>query len=213
MTCCGAPGCERQFGRKRVEGDVRDYREHGPIPTTRALIRVLLSAGVRDGTLLDIGGGVGAIQYEVLEAGARTATSVEASAAFLEAARAEAARKGLADRIRFEGGDFVELAPRIPPADIVTLDRVVCCYPSLESLVRLSAQRARRLYGLVYPRDRWITRVVVRIENFFRWVIRNPFRSYVHPVESMDRLIRAEGFELRQSLRTFKWEVAVYQRA
>ncbi|HET8712467.1 MAG TPA: class I SAM-dependent methyltransferase [Gemmatimonadales bacterium] len=171
-----------------------------------------MRAGVQDHTLLDIGGGVGAIQYELLQAGARTATSVEASPAFLEVARKEAARKGLMDRIQFEQGDFVELAERVPAADIVTLDRVVCCYPNVESLLRLSTQRARRFFGLVYPRDRWITRVVVRIENFFRWVIGNPFRSYVHPVESMDRLIRSEGFEQRQSLRTFKWEVAVYQK-
>ena len=212
MTCCGAPGCERQFGRKRVDREVRDYRAHGPIPTTRALIHALVRAGVRDGTLLDIGGGVGAIQYEVLKAGARAVTSVEASPTFLEAARQEAQREGLADRIRFEEGDFVHVAARIPPADIVTLDRVVCCYPDMERLVRLSVEHSRRLYGLVYPRDRWITRTVVHIENLFRRLVGNSFRSFVHSVDAMDTVIRSFGFELQQRLRTFKWEVVLYQK-
>jgi magnesium-protoporphyrin O-methyltransferase len=213
MTCCSAPACERQFGRKRVEREQRDYWAHGPIPTTSALIHELTRAGVKDATLLDIGGGLGAIQFELLKAGGRAATSVEASPTFLEAARAEAEREGLAERIRFESGDFVQLAARIPAADIVTLDRVVCCYPNMDMLVRLSAERSRRLYGLVYPRDRWITRAVVMVENFFRRLVGNPFRSYVHSVTAMDSLIRSTGFELQQRLRTFKWEVVVYKRA
>ena len=213
MSCCKAPGFERHFDRKRVASDLRDYRAHGPIPTTRALIGALLRAGVTDGTLLDIGGGVRAIQYDLLAAGARAATSVEASPNYLDVARVEAQRHGLADRIRYETGDFVELAGRISPADIVTLDRVVCCYPDMERLVRLSAERSRRLYGLVYPRDRWLMRIAVQTENLFRRLTRSPFRSFVHSVAAIDAVIRSVGFTLRQRLRTFGWEVVVYERA
>ncbi len=213
MTCCKAAGFERHFDKKRVASDLREYREAGPIPTTRALIDALRHADVSDDTLLDIGGGVGAIQYELLEAGASSATSVDASPDYLEVARAEAQRHGLGDRIRHELGDFVEVAARIQPADIVTLDRVVCCYPDMESLVRLSVQRSRRLYGLVYPRDRWLMRIAVAVENLFRWLSRSPFRSFVHSVDAMDRLIRSIGFSLRYRVRTFGWEVTVYERA
>jgi magnesium-protoporphyrin O-methyltransferase len=212
MTCCNAPGFERHFDRKRVARDLRDYRAHGPEATTRALITVLLQAGITDETLLDIGGGVGAIQYEVLKAGARAATSVDASPDYVEVAREEARRHGLAERIRYELGDFVNVASKIPPADIVTLDRVVCCYPDMERLVKLSAERSRRLYGLVYPRDRWLIRVMVGIENLFRRLFRSPFRSFVHSVAAMDALIQSVGFNLRRRLRTFGWEVAVYER-
>src|SRR5262249_26951080 len=180
MTCCKAPGFERHFDRKRVANDLRDYHAHGPIPTTRALIDALLHADVTADTLLDIGGGVGAIQYALLEAGARGATSVEASPDYLEVARAEAQRRGLAGRIRYEPGDFVEVAARVPAADIVTLDRVVCCYPDMDGLVKLSAQRSRRLYGLVYPRERWLMRLAVAVENLFRRLFGSPFRSFVH---------------------------------
>ena len=162
--------------------------------------------------MLDIGGGVGAIQLELLKAGAREATSVDVSAPYLAAAREEAARQGLSGRITFQVGDFVDLALRIPAADILTLDRVVCCYAQMEPLVRLSAQRCRRLYGLVYPRDRWVTSSVVHIQNFFRGLWRNPFRSFVHSVDAMDALIRSLGFMLRTKVRTFAWEVVVYKK-
>ncbi|HEY7195269.1 MAG TPA: methyltransferase domain-containing protein, partial [Gemmatimonadales bacterium] len=152
MSCCGAPGCERIFDRKHASRELRNYRKNGPIATTQALIQSVLRAGVKDDTVLDIGGGVGAIQYDLLKAGARTAVSVDASSAFEAAARGEAKRQGLSDRIKYEAGDFVDLADQIAPADIVTLDRVVCCYPNMEALVRLSAQHSRRIYGLVYPR-------------------------------------------------------------
>ena len=213
MSCCAAPGCESTFDKKHAATELKKYRKNGPIPTTKALAHLLLRTGVKDGTLLDIGGGVGAIQHELLRAGARSAVSVDASAAFEQVARAEAQREGLGGRIQYESGDFVELADRIAPADIVTLDRVVCCYPNMESLVRLSAERSRRIYGLVYPRDRWLTRLVIRVQNFFRGLFRNPFRSFVHSVEEMDGLIRAAGFKMRQQVRTFVWEVSVYEKA
>lgn len=181
--------------------------------TTQALIRALVQVGVGQGTLLDIGGGVGAIQYELLRAGVREATSVDASGAYQDVARGEAERLGLTARIRFHQGDFVELAPQIPAADVVTLDRVVCCYSHMEPLVQLSAERCTRLYGLVYPRDRWLTRTVIRVQNVFRRLWGNPFRSFVHSAEAMDAIITALGFTLLRKVRTFAWEVAVYHRA
>ena len=212
MTCCEAPAWVNQFDRKRAMNDLRDYRRHGPAATTTALIAAVLRAGVEDATLLDIGGGIGAIQFALLGAGAREVVSVDASAPFLEAAREEAARQGLASRITFQTGEFVQVARAIPAADIVTLDRVVCCYEDWEPLVRLSAERCRRVYGLVYPRDRRLARVVVRVQNGLRRIFRSAFRSYVHPVAAMDGLIQSLGFRLTRTQRTFVWEMAVYER-
>lgn len=215
MSCCEAPtpAWAGQFDHKTAIRDLRDYQRHGPAPTTRALIDALRSRGVEQSTLLDIGGGIGAIQLELLKAGARTATSVDASVAYQQSARSEADRRGVGAQITFRLGDFVDLAPQVPPADIVTLDRVVCCYSGVEPLVRLSAERCRRLYGLVYPRDRFLTRVVIPVQNFFRWLFRNPFRSYVHSVVGLDALIRSLGFTQASKVRTFVWEVVVYERA
>jgi len=214
MTCCSTNACESQFDRKRAARELKNYRSHGPVhATTRAMIHLLRRA-LKDGsTLLDIGGGIGAIQYDLLESGVREATAVDASGAYQEAARAEAERRGVSARIQFRLGDFVTLAPEVAAADIVTLDRVVCCYPDMEPLVRLSAERCRRLYGLSYPRYRWPVRAVVSIENAFRRLFRNPFRSFVHSPVVMDRLLTALGFTLQSKVRTYAWEIVVYARA
>jgi len=213
MTCCSAAACESQFDRKRAARELRDYRAHGPAhPTTRAMIHLLRRAGVDGSTLLDIGGGIGAIQYDLLEAGAREVAAVDASSAYQQAARAEAERRGVSARIQLRLGDFVTLAPQVAAADIVTLDRVVCCYPEMEPLVRLSAERCRRLYGLSYPRDRCPVRAVVGIENAVRGLFGNPFRSFVHSPVVMDRLLTGLGFQRQSKVRTFAWEIVVYVR-
>src|SRR6266487_2568811 len=113
MTCCGASACESQFDRKRAARELKDYRAHGPQPTGRALIQLLRRAGLEGGTLLDIGGGIGAIQYDLLESGAREVTAVDASSAYQQAARAEAERRSMSARIQFQLGDFVTLAPQV----------------------------------------------------------------------------------------------------
>lgn len=213
MSCCSSvPAWAGQFDRKRAARDLRDYRKHGPAATTQALIDALKRRGVAQATVLDIGGGIGAIQLELLAAGARSATSVDASPPYQDAARVEAERRGVSGHISFQLGDFVARAGGVMPADIVTLDRVVCCYAQMEPLLRLSAERCRRLYGLVYPRDRRLAHLVIAVENFFRRLLRNPFRSYAHSVSRMDALIRALGFRERFKVRTFVWEVVVYEK-
>jgi len=212
MSSCANP-CESQFDRKRAARELESYRADGPSnATTRALIRLLGRASAAGSTVLDIGGGVGAIQYDLLEAGAREVTAVDASSAYQQAARAEAERRGVSARIDFRLGDFVALAPEVAAADIVTLDRVVCCYSDMDRLVRLSAERCRRLYGLSYPRYRWPVRAVVAIENFFRRLFGNPFRSFVHSPAEMDRLLTGLGLTRTSAVRTFAWEIAIYVR-
>ena len=125
MTCPHCRGVEKIFDQRTAERDLKAYRAHGPGTTTRLLIAALKAAGVADRTLLDIGGGVGAIQHELLKDRARSAIAIDASSAYLHAAKQEADRQGYTDRIVYHQGDFVELAPQLPQADIVTLEKVI----------------------------------------------------------------------------------------
>ena len=176
------------------------------------LTEAIKEASVDGLTLLDIGGGVGAIQHELLGAGVDQATQVDASAAYIAAARAEAQRRGNAERVSYRHGNFVDLAADIDPADIVTLDRVICCYPEMEKLVGLSAAKARRLYGLVYPRDTWWVKLGLALMNFFLRLQRSHYRTFAHPTKSVEAILNGNG--LRQSFyrRTLVWQVAVYRR-
>jgi len=164
-------------------------------------------------TVLDIGGGIGIIDQELLRAGAGHAVLVDGSTAYLEVARQEARRLNLLDRIEFVEGDFVRRAAAIDPADIVTLDRVVCCYPDAEALVGLSSARARTVYGLVLPRDRRLVRIGFRLENLWFRLRRSAYRAYVHPTARVDAIVAANGLRVISERRTAFWRVVVYDRA
>ena len=162
------------YDEKVAAADVSRYRKSGPRPWTRTLIEALKAEGVADATLLDIGGGIGVIQHELLDSGAARATNVEASSAYLSAARSESDRRGHVGRVTYHHGDFVDLAESILPADIVTLDRVLNVYPDWERLASLSAERAQRLYGVVIPRDTPFVRLVISAINLVLLLRRQP---------------------------------------
>jgi methyltransferase family protein len=210
-ACC--QGVDEVFGEKTARHDLRRYRKRGPSRQTRVLLDAIRRAGVERATLLDIGGGIGAIQQELLAGGAASATAVEASPAYLRAARSEAERRGTAARISYRAGDFVAIAADVEPADVVTLDRVICCYPDMESLVSRSADRARRVYGLVYPQDAWWVRLGIRAGNVLLRLSRREFRAHAHRTAAVDSVARAHGLEpaLRRRVGPI-WQVALYTR-
>lgn len=216
MDCCErdsqCQGIEEHFDTDAGTRKLRAYLHNGPDRTTRLLVDALRAEGVGDATLLDIGGGIGAIQLELLASGLRSATDVDAASGYLAVAREEAARRGYDGRVTYRHGDFVTLADDLEPADIVTLDRVICCYHDMPALVGASIARARRLYGVVYPRDDWWVRLSLAAENAGNWLRRSRFRAFVHPTRKVDGMIRAAGFERRFFQRTTAWQVIVYGR-
>jgi len=211
MGCSQCVGLEVET-QKWAQSDLAQYRRGKQVSTTKMLIRSLIDSGVGGRNLLDIGGGIGEIQLELLAAGAASATSVEISTAYINTAQREAARKGLAERISWVHGDFVTLADQVPDADIVALNRVVCCYPDYQALVERSVGKAGRIYALVLPRDWWIFRLGLKILNLFFKAQKSLYVAYVHPVGEIDRMIQSQGFKplFRQS--TLGWHVWVYAR-
>ena len=212
MICRQCRGIEKFFDEGEAKKDFRKYRKSGPSRTTQALVEAIKAQGIEGKSLLDIGGGVGVIQHELLRIGVSSSVGVDASTAYIAAAKDEARRQGHADRIGAHHGDFVDLADDIQTADIVTMDRVICCYHDMEQLVGLSCQRSASLYGLVYPRETWVARLEFGLFNLYMWLRRNPFRVFVHPTAAVDSLIRRNGFEQRFSLKTMVWQVVLYGR-
>ncbi len=212
MTCCHCKATDRQFDDPVAQRDLRRYRRKGPDKTTGVLLEAVRSSGIRSASLLDVGAGVGVIHHELLDDVAVAAIHVEVASAYLEAARGEAKRRGQAERVRFVHGDFVELAEGLPESDIVTLDRVLCCYPDLERFVETSVGKARRLYAASYPRDRWYVKLAFFIENLVRRMTGNQFRSYVHPVSRIHELLSAAGLKERFRRDTLVWQITTYLR-
>ncbi|HJU66443.1 MAG TPA: class I SAM-dependent methyltransferase, partial [Gemmatimonadaceae bacterium] len=98
VDCCQRAGIERQFDAKTAAQELRRLRKEGPRATTGMLTDALPRQVVSGGSVLDIGGGVGAISHELLEAGARESVQVDISAGFIDAAHEEATRRGHDDR-------------------------------------------------------------------------------------------------------------------
>lgn len=213
MPSCQCQGCDSMFDKREAISDLKDYRKKGASGTTRTLIEALKAEDIEGLTLLDIGGGVGVIQHELLKTGVKSSVDVDASAAFIDAARSESERLGHADRVAFHHADFVELAEDISPADIVTLDRVVCCYDNMEALVKSSAAHARKLYGVVYPRDTWWLRIVGLIGRALLRLTRNKFRFFIHPSHTVDALLRENGLRQHFYRKTIIWQIVIYTRA
>jgi SAM-dependent methyltransferase len=210
--CCRVD-YDEHFSPEEARRDLLDYRAKGPDPGTQRLLDALIAEGVAGASVLDIGGGVGAVQLGLLEAGAASAVDVDASSAYLAAAEAEAGERGWQNRTRYLHGDFTRMADQVEPADVVTLDRVICCYPDARALIGQSAAKARRLYGLVHPVDRWWTRALATFGNLGYWFFRNPYRMYVHRQSLIDGLLTAEGLHLVAATGSWFWRTAVYRRA
>lgn len=213
-ACCSAFECaaDQQFNEKKATEELKRFRTKGPRPTTRLLQQGLEHAGALSGTLLDIGSGIGSLTFGLLERGITHAVAVDASSAYNGVARQEAARLGRADVVRFVNADFVSVAPELPAATVVTLDRVVCCYPSYEALLNAALDHAEQCLALSLPRDVWYVRLGVMLENAQRRLKKNPFRTFVHPAVRMEELIRSAGFERSTRRETWMWSVDVYTR-
>src|SRR5215469_11549144 len=213
VDCCRqCRAIESMFSTKTAEWELRRYHKRGPARTTRVLVEALQREGIAGETLLDIGGGIGAIQMALLKGGAQSATDVDASDGYIQVARGEAEREGYGDRVRYMHGNFLEIVDQISPAGVVTLERVICCFPDMPGMVGRSCERAGKLYGLVYPRDVWWMRFGAIVGNLLLRLRRPVFQFYVHRTTAVENLLQQQGMERRFSRNVGFWQVSVYAR-
>jgi SAM-dependent methyltransferase len=213
MPCNCCEITDNAFSEAEAKTELRNYRKRGPAEQTKLILNAIRSLSLKNAELLDVGGGIGVIHHELLEDVAQMATHVDASSAYLKQAKAEAARRGHSERVNFIHADFTDVASELPKADIVTLDRVVCCYPDFRRLLRAAAEHSQRALAFTYPRETWYLRIGFRIIDFFQKLRRDPFRVFLHPVAEMDSLLKREGFERVSLRRLFVWEMALYQKS
>ena len=212
MTYCHCEAIEYHFDRPFAEARLRRYKREGPHIATQIMVKVLKEQNLVGARLLDIGGGVGTVMHELMPVGIERAILVESSSAYIAVAEAEALRRGYREAVKCEHGDFVELAARIPVVDLVTLDRVVCCYPEMKSLIEASLAKSVKWYALSYPRERWYVRLDDAYKNWRRRRRGNPFRTYVHSEQLIEKLIEKAGFCKYFRRATWMWNVSVYRR-
>ncbi len=212
MTCCQCQGIEQMFDDRMARRQLRQYRRKGPAKATRRLLEAIAAGGIGGRTFIDVGGGVGAIQHDLMGRGAARGTSADASPAYLAAARTEAEARGYASRMRYVDGDFVERAGELEAADIVTLDRVVCCYPDMPAMLGAAAALARSSVGLIIPRGTRLMRFGVGVANLIQRLRRHPFRIYVHDPDEVEAVLAEHGMSRRYLRDGLVWRVMVLGR-
>lgn len=211
--CCDSnSGYQSTFGDRFARRIARRYEKHGLNKTQQQLVGFLTERGLQDASVLEIGGGLGEIQIELLRRGAAHVTNLEISEGY-EARAAELLREsGMTDRVNRRFLDIAVEPDAVEPVDVVVLHRVVCCYPDYERLLGAAGSHARRLLVFSHPRETLLNRVVIGWENLLRRVRRNDFRAFVHPPDAMVEVLRDQGLKPLYQRNGLVWQVVGLER-
>ena len=194
MKCCQPPsGYGEFFSPEQAAREARRFRRRGLDSASRWVVDAVVERGIDGRSVLEPGGGIGAIEIELLKAGATRSIVVELSPGYEDVAAELARDAGVADRMERHVGDFA--ADGTEPADIVVLHRVVCCYPDYEALLHAASEKARQTLVFTYPPRNVVSRAVLGVVNIWLRMKGTDFRTFAHPPEQMVAIVRDAGFE------------------
>ncbi len=208
--CCTARGYRWIFSPGRAAAEARRYRRRGLDRTSRGIVDLLVERGVEGSTVLEVGGGVGAVQIELLRSGAVHATSVELTPTYEQAAAALLREFDLVDRVERSVADFAEIGAEISPSDIVVLNRVVCCYPDMPTLTAAAADHTRGVLVMSFPKVTWWTRALLNVGNAGFTLARRQFRLFLHPPAGIRMTAELHGLRLLMDRRGSFWQVMAF---
>jgi Methyltransferase domain len=212
VSCCNARGCDRFFGSRFARRVSRRYRKRGLDDTAGRIVAFLEQRGVAGASVLEVGGGVGEIQLELLKRGAARTVNLELSPAYEEEAASLVREAGLEGRTERRLHDIAVDPAGVEPADVVVLHRVVCCYPDYERLLGAAADRARRAIVFSYPRRNAMSRLFVGTQNLVFRLLRKEFRTFAHPPPAMLAVLEERGLRRTYVHRPLVWQIAGFER-
>ncbi len=201
------------FGERFARHVAARYRKRGIDGPSRRMVDWLVAQGIEGASVLEIGGGVGEIQLDLLRRGAAGTTNLELSPGYEAAATALAAEAGMTDRVHRVLGDLAVDGSVAEPADVVVMHRVVCCYPDLAALLGAAADHARRAVVFTHPPRNLLSRGMVRTANAGQRLIGREYRTFVHPPEAMVQILAEHGFTARRLPSGPIWQVLAATRS
>lgn len=212
----GAEGC--CFDEWAVNSAARARRKGFAAPISERFLRALARQGLSGRTVLDVGCGTGDLALGALARGAERATGVDLSPGGIGEARRLAEERGLSDKAAFAVGDGAEVS--LEAHDVVTLNRVLCCYPRTERLLDNTLHAAGTVFAYTAPVDRGalgrFNRINVAISNRWFRIRRARFRgfqAFVHDLDAVDRRVEDAGFRpVHRSRERVIWQLAVFTR-
>ncbi|OLE91362.1 MAG: hypothetical protein AUF79_05050 [Crenarchaeota archaeon 13_1_20CM_2_51_8] len=190
------------------------YKSNGLTASSQVLLDFISNKGLVGKTVLEIGCGTGFFSLETLRHGASSCLGVDLSSAAIHEANEFAKESGLQDRARFDVADAA--STRQPASDVVIMDKVLCCYPDANALLKTASDSSRELLGFVVPRDEGLMKPAMRIGkaliNSVERLRKTGFRLYLHPLRSIDELLAESGFQQESKARSRFWLVFLYKR-
>jgi 2-polyprenyl-3-methyl-5-hydroxy-6-metoxy-1,4-benzoquinol methylase len=210
MSCCTTTGTDRFFSRS-ARHYARKFRRRGLDAPQQQLADGLSGLGIKGASLLEIGCGVGGLHLSLLERGASKAQGIELSEGMLVQANELAQERGVAGRVGYLRGDFVEISDRAEPADVVLMDKVLCCYADPIQLIRRSAEKSRRFLAVSYPRKGILAHISFSLAQAAGKILRWSFHPFYHGIDLLEGSIGREGFVEVHSSATPIWQVKIYR--
>jgi len=211
--CCEPDGYDEMFDDRFARRVAKRYRRRGLSRSARAIVAFLAERGIEGATVLEIGGGVGEIQVELLRRGAARATNLEISTNYEAEAAALLERSGMQGRVERRFLDIAQQPQDVDGADVVVLHRVVCCYPDYERLLGAAGSKAGRLLVFSHPPRNVVTRTFLWWENALRRRKGDPFRTFAHQPAEMLAVLGRAGLSNTYRWRGFGWNVVGLERS
>ncbi len=210
--CAGRCEPANKFFSKIAKHYARRFRRSGLGKEQRLLLEGIRRDSVQGKRVLDIGCGVGALHLSLLKEGAAHATGVDAAEGMVKKAQLLSEEFGVAEKTNYINGDFVEYAEQLHDAEITMLDKVVCCYEDVETLVKKSTEKTAAVYALTHPKESLFVKTLfkshIALAALFRW----KFHPFWHDWQKMREMIVGEGFTCVYDNSTMSWRVLVYKR-
>jgi hypothetical protein len=201
------------FSSRLARRSLARYRRKGLDKLERLMLTSAAARGLGGARVLDIGGGVGTLQSELLESGAERGEIVELVSSYEPYGRELAREKGLEERTSFRVADLLEQPEDVAPADVVVLNRVVCCSPDGIQLAGFAARLTRRTLVISFPRDRLLVRLGLRLVNGWQRLVGRTFRVFLHPPAAILASAEAEGLRLAERGGGRLWEFVALSRS
>lgn len=212
MDCCNPTGYRKFFNSKEAQGNLDGYLKDGLNKMATRMASHLKDGSVTGASVIDVGCGIGAFHVELLQAGATSALAVEISAGYESAATDLLALKNLSSHVERIVTDFAEAGKEIPAADVVVLDRVVCCYPDWHKLLTSVTTHSTGRVAFSFPRDKWWNKLGLSLLNLYLRLRKVDFQTFIQPADQMLDLVESHGFSKTLDTSDLIWRGVVFER-